>query len=150
MPDLIHQLEALFIGALPTTALFVILVVAYQFLVQGPLSKTLKERRARTTGAVEDAKKAISDAERRTEVYVEQLRLSRADVYKAREARLQQWTAERDQALEATRNEVVSQVTAARTTIEREVAAARVEIETSVDDLASRLLSAVLPAGGAR
>lgn len=150
MQEIFQQLEALFLGALPTTALFVVLVIAYQFLVQGPLSKTLKERRARTTGAVEEARKAIADAERRTEIYVEQLRLSRAEVYKTREARLQKWVAERDKAIEETRNQVVKQVAQARNTIEHEVAAARQEIESSVDDLAKRLLSAVLPAGGSR
>lgn len=150
MSDLIHQLEALFLGALPTTALFVVLVITYQLLVQGPLSRTLKERRARTSGAVEAAKKSIAEAERRTEVYVEKLRLSRAEVYRTREARLQKWTVEREQILEETRQEAGRQVSVARTSIEHEVAVARQEINTHVDELASQVLSAVLPAGGER
>ena len=45
---------------MPTALLFIVLVLAYQFLVQGPLTAALKERRARTEGAVEAAHKAIA------------------------------------------------------------------------------------------
>ena len=63
MQEIIQQLGTLFIGAIPTALLFIVLVICYQFLVQGPLTATLKERRARTEGAQEDAQKAIARAE---------------------------------------------------------------------------------------
>ncbi len=72
------------------------LVLAYQFLVQGPLSRTLKERRARTEGAIEDAHKAIAKAEARAAEYAEKLRQARAEVYKMREQRAKQRNAERE------------------------------------------------------
>ena len=37
MQEIVQQLETLFIGAMPTILLFIVLVMAYQFLVQGPL-----------------------------------------------------------------------------------------------------------------
>jgi F-type H+-transporting ATPase subunit b len=152
MQEIIKQLEALFIGALPTTALFVVLVIAYQFLIQGPLSAILKDRRAKTTGAVEDARKSIAEAEKRTEAYSSQLRSSRAEIYKAREERLQKWVAEREVTLEAARNEATEQVRQAREVIERETVVARKQVEESVNDLAQQVLKAVLPAaaGGSR
>jgi F-type H+-transporting ATPase subunit b len=152
MQEIIKQLEALFIGALPTTALFVVLVVAYQFLIQGPLTAILKQRHAKTTGAVEEARKSIAEAEKRTEVYSEQLRTSRAEIYKAREERLQKWVAEREVALEAAREEATVQVREARDVIERETVVARKQVEASVNDLAQQVLNAVLPAvaGGSR
>jgi F-type H+-transporting ATPase subunit b len=152
MQDMIQQLEALFISALPTTALFVVLVVAYQLLIQGPLTAVLKQRHAKTTGAVEEARKSIAEAEKRTESYSEQLRHSRAEIYRAREERLQKLAAEREVTLEAAREEATVQVNQARTVIERETAVARKQVEESVHDLAQQVLKAVLPAatGGSR
>ena len=43
-----QQLGALLVNAIPTALLFLLLVIAYQFLVQGPLTATLKQRRALT------------------------------------------------------------------------------------------------------
>ena len=50
------------LGAAPTMVLL-LLVIAYGLLVRRPLERVLAERRARTTGAVEQARAAISDAE---------------------------------------------------------------------------------------
>ena len=65
MQDIFQQIGALLVGAIPTILLFIVLVLAYQFLVQGPLTATLRQRRARTEGALEDAQKAIAQAEAR-------------------------------------------------------------------------------------
>ncbi|MGB7987696.1 MAG: hypothetical protein WCF54_21220, partial [Terracidiphilus sp.] len=91
MQEIIQQLGTLFIGAIPTTLLFIVLVISYQLLVQGPLTATLKERRARTEGAVEDAQKAIALAEARANEYADKLRAARGEVFKLREARVKQW-----------------------------------------------------------
>jgi F-type H+-transporting ATPase subunit b len=80
MQEIVQQLEGLFLGAVPTMVLFIVLVVAYQLLVQGPLTATLKERRARTDGAQEDARKAIAQAEARAAEYAEKLRQARSEV----------------------------------------------------------------------
>ncbi|HUD75779.1 MAG TPA: ATP synthase F0 subunit B, partial [Terracidiphilus sp.] len=103
MQEIFQQLGALFIGAVPTMVLFIVLVLAYQFLVQGPLTATLKQRRARTEGAIEDAQKAIALAEDRATEYAAKLRQARSEVYKIREQRVKHWTAERDAALDAAR-----------------------------------------------
>ena len=49
---ILQQLESLFLGSVPTVLLFIVLVMAYQLLVQGPLTAALKERRARTEGVI--------------------------------------------------------------------------------------------------
>lgn len=126
--------------------LFVTLVLAYQFLVQGPLSATLKQRRARTVGAIEDAQKAIEQSEARAAEYAAKLRQARAEVYKVREQRVKQWTAERDAALEAARKAAGQKVAQARVELEAEAAQARQSIEASAGELASQVVRAVLPA----
>ena len=152
MQELIQQVEALLIGAIPTALLFIVLVLAYQFLVQEPLSRTLKERRARTEGAVEDANKAIAQSETRAAEYAEKLRQARAEVYKMREQRAKQRNAERETALEAARKAAGTKVAEAKVDLDAETARARQAIQGSAADLANQVVRVVLPlaAGGSR
>jgi F-type H+-transporting ATPase subunit b len=132
--------------------LFIVLVLAYQFLVQGPLTATLKQRRARTEGAIEDAQKAIALAEARAAEYEAKLRQARAEVYKVREQRVKQGNAERDAALDAARKVAGLKVSQAKAELEAEASAARRSIQASAGELANQVVRAVLPlaAGGSR
>ena len=152
MQLIFQQLEALFIGAVPTALLFLVLVFSYQILVQGPLTRTLKERRDRTEGAVEAAHKAIALAEERAADYATRLRQARAEVIKTREARIKQWNAERDAALESARKTAAEKVSQARAEIDKDADAARGQVQASAPELAAQVVRAVLPAaaGGAR
>jgi F-type H+-transporting ATPase subunit b len=125
--------------------LFIVLVLAYQFLVQGPLTATLKERRARTEGAQEDAQKAIALAEARVAEYADKLRAARGEVFRTREARVKQWNAERDAALDAARKAAGLKVNQAKAELEAEAAQARLAIQASAGDLARQVVRAVLP-----
>jgi F-type H+-transporting ATPase subunit b len=146
MQEIIQQVGSFLVGAVPTMLLFIVLVVAYQFLVQGPLSETLKQRRARTVGALEDAHRAIEKAEARAAEYAAKLRQARAEVYKVREQRVKQWTAERDAALDIARKAAGHKVAEARVELEAEAAQARKSIEGAAGELASQVARAVLPA----
>ncbi len=74
MDQILNQLGELVLGSVPTMVLFILLVTAYGFLVRRPLDRVLAERRARTTGAVEQARSAIAAAEAETDVYEDKLR----------------------------------------------------------------------------
>jgi F-type H+-transporting ATPase subunit b len=152
MQEIIQQLETLFLGAVPTILLFIVMVLAYQFLVQGPLTATLKERRARTEGAIEDAHKAMAQAEARAAEYAAKLRQARSELFKVREQRMKQWNAERDVALDAARKAAGQKVSQAKAELEAEAAHARQSIQASAGDLALQVVRAVLPvaAGGSR
>ena len=152
MQVILQQLGTMFVGAIPTLLLFIVLVLAYQFLVQGPLTATLAKRRALTDGAMEDAQKAIADAEARTAEYGAKLRQARAEVYKVREQRVKQWNAERDAQLDVARKAAGQKVSQARAELEAEAAAARQTIQGTVGELAGQVVRAVMPvaAGGSR
>jgi len=152
MQEIIQQVGTLLLGAVPTILLFIVLVLAYKFLIQGPLTATLKQRTARTEGAVEDAHKAIALAEARAAEYAEKLRLARAQIYKLREERVKQWNAERDAALDVARKAAGFKVTQAKTELDAEATHARQAIQASSAELAKRVVQAVLPmaAGGSR
>jgi F-type H+-transporting ATPase subunit b len=152
MQEIIQQIGALLLGAIPTALLFIVLVLAYEFLIQRPLTATLKQRHARTEGALEDAQKAIAQAEARAAEYAAKLREARAEVYKVREQRVKQWNTEREAALDAARKAASLKVSQARVALEAEAAAARQTILGSAAELANQVVRAVLPlaAGGSR
>jgi F-type H+-transporting ATPase subunit b len=152
MQEISQQLGTLLLSALPTVLLFIAFVVAYQLLIQGPLGAALKQRRARTDGAVEGAQKAIALAEQRAAEYAAKLRQARAEVYKVREQRVKQWSAERDAALDAARKAAGLKVGEAKAALEAEAELARKSIQSSGAELASQVVRAILPAvaGGTR
>jgi F-type H+-transporting ATPase subunit b len=146
MQEIVQQLETLFLSAVPTILLFIVFVAAYQFLIQGPLTAMLKERRARTEGAIEDAHKAIAQAEARAAEYAAKLRQARAEVFKMREARVKQWTTERDAALDTARKAAGLKVSQAKAELQAEADQARAGLQASADQLARQVMRAVLPA----
>jgi F-type H+-transporting ATPase subunit b len=146
MQEIIQQVGDYLLGAVPTMVLFTLLVIAYQILVQKPLTVALAERRARTVGAIEEAHKAIAKAEDRTQEYDLKLRQARAEVYKAREQRSRQWMAERDAKLDEARKTAGVKVAEARAALEAEAAHARKSIEAASGELARQVVRTILPA----
>ena len=147
MDLILKQLGDLVLGSVPTMILFILLILAYNFLVRRPLANLLAERRARTTGAVEQAHGAIAAAEAEATVYEDKLRGAKAELFKAREQRQKQWAEQRDRALFEVRQTAGDRVKAARADIEAGSSAARAQIEGLSADLGSRVIAAVLPAG---
>ena len=147
MNDIFHQLGELVLGSVPTMVLFVLLIAAYNLLVRRPLERTLAERRARTTGAIEQARGALTAAEAETTVYEDKLRGAKAEMFQARERLLKQWGEEREAALHEVRTSAESRLQAARQEIESSAAVARGQIESVSEELSSKILRAVLPTG---
>jgi F-type H+-transporting ATPase subunit b len=147
MDQILDQLGGLVLGAVPTMVFFILLVVAYGLLVRRPLDKILAERRARTTGAMEQAREAITAAEAETSVYEDKLRRAKDEIFADREARLKQWNAQREEAINAARNATADRVAKAKLEIEQSVVTARRQIESVGAELSEQVLRAVLPAG---
>ena len=152
MDEIVQQVGALLLGAVPTLLLFVALVTAYQILVQGPLKRALAERRARTEGAVENAHKAIAQAEAKATEYSDKLRQARAEIFKMRERQARQRNAEREAALDAARKAAGVKVNEAKAEMDAETERARQSIQGTAGDLANQVVRAVRPlaAGSSR
>ncbi|MEO6806256.1 MAG: ATP synthase F0 subunit B [Edaphobacter sp.] len=145
MDQILIELGGLVLGSVPTMVLFILLVIAYGVLVRRPLDRVLAERRARTSGAVEQARNAIARAESKTTAYEDKLRAARAEVFQARDQKLKQWHAEREAALTQIRQHTQERVRGARQEIEQSAQEARLQIVSVSDELSSRVLKAVLP-----
>jgi F-type H+-transporting ATPase subunit b len=146
MDEILHQLGDLFLACIPTAVLFLLTLWLYRLLVYGPLTRALAERRARTTGALERAQAAIEAADAKSQEYEARLRAARAEIFRGREVRMQQWNRERENALEDARHAAQERVRAARIRLEAEAEEARRSIEGAADRLAGEILRAVLPA----
>ena len=131
MDEILHQLGELVLGSVPTMILFVLLVAAYGFLVQGPLERILAERRLRTSGAIEQANSAIAAAEAETAAYEEKLRGAKAAIFAARA-----------EAREAAQ----TRIGAAREEMKASVDRGRTQMESISEELSSSILRAILPA----
>ncbi len=147
MDQILNQLGGLALGSVPTIIFFLLLIAAYSILVQRPLNKVLAERRARTSGAIEQAKGAISAAEAETSVYEDKLRAAKSEIFQAREEKLKKWNAEREAALGEAKARTEERIQAARHDIEQSAATARQQIEGASAALSAQILRAVLPAG---
>ncbi len=147
MDQILQSIGELVLGSVPTMVLFILLVIAYGILVRRPLDRVLAERRARTSGAVEQAKGAIAAAEAETSAYEDKLRAAKAEIFQARESRLKQWNAEREAKLAEVRQATQERVRIARQEIEQSAQEARLHISTVSEELSARVLDAVLPAG---
>jgi F-type H+-transporting ATPase subunit b len=149
MDETLHQLGGLLLGSIPTIFLFLLLVILYQILVYGPLTKVLAERRARTDGAIEQANAATAAAAAKTQEYEAQLRAARSKIFQARQQQQQQWSRERDAALAEAHEAAQRQLEEAKSAMQMQTNAAHRTMESSIDELAGEILKAILPKGPA-
>jgi len=146
---ILHQLADLFLRSIPTAVLFLLLLATYQLLVHGPLLRVLAERQERTTGAIARAEATIHQADARAQEYATKLRAARAEIFHAREQRLQALQRERERVLEEARHAALEQVRMARERLEAEAAEARTALENKADLLAADILRAIVPSAAA-
>jgi F-type H+-transporting ATPase subunit b len=145
MDQILNQLGGLVLGSVPTIVLFILLVAAYGLLVRRPLDRVLAERRARTSGAIGQARRAIAGAEAETAAFEEKLRDAKAEIFQMRDKRLKQWNAEREAALAQARQHMDDRVRGAKQEIEQSAHEARLQIEGTSEELSSRIVRALLP-----
>jgi F-type H+-transporting ATPase subunit b len=145
MNETLNQLGGLLLGSVPTIFLFLLLVILYRFLVYGPLTRVLNERRERTEGAIEQANAATAAAAAKTQEYEAQLRAARSKIFQARQQKLELWNRERDRAVAEAHEAAQRQIQEAKLALQAQTTAARRTIEGSIDELASEILRTILP-----
>lgn len=145
MDETLHQLGTLLLGSVPTIFLFLLIVILYRFLVYGPLTRVLSERRARTEGAIEQANAATAAAAAKTQEYEAQLRAARSKIFHARQQKLQQWNRERDSTMAEAHEAAQRQIEEAKAALQGQTNAAQRTLQDSIDELAGDILQAILP-----
>jgi F-type H+-transporting ATPase subunit b len=144
MDQTLRQLGELLLGAVPTVILLASLYILYTFLVHRPLTAVLADRRSRTQGAMEKARADIAAAEGRTADYEQRLREARQKIFKNQEARRQQATQFRSQAVNEARARAQEQVKHARAGVEEDKRQAMSRLESDAARLATDIVRTVL------
>ena len=154
MPDLVHQLGELFLGAVPVALIVLVFYLVLRSLFFQPLLKVMAERDARTLGAQKSAEAAQTAAAEKIRQYEEALKQARAKVYAEQEAARKKLMEERAAFLKEARAKAAAEVNTGKQDIEKEFAAAKKELQATAAQLsveiARRVLqSPIAPAGPA-
>jgi F-type H+-transporting ATPase subunit b len=149
MDEILTQLAGLFVRAIPTAVLLVLLWGLYKVIVHNRLVAVLGERRARTEGAMEKARADIAGAEARAAEYEQRIREAKLAVYKSLEARRRQLLEARATTLAEARAAAEARVRAAREVLASDVAQAKVSLQAEAENLAAAIIRTILkPARG--
>src|SRR5499433_2396628 len=109
-----HQLGELFLGAVPTVLILIVLYFILKSLFFRPLLAVLAEREKRTAGAQKAAETAQAAAADKIKQYQEALKQARAKVYAEQEEARKKLLDERAALLKASRNLAASEVNAGK------------------------------------
>lgn len=149
MPDLVHQLGELFLGAVPVALIVLAFYLLMRSLFFQPLLRVMAERDARTLGAQKAAEAAQAAATEKIRQYQEALKQARAKVYAEQEAARKKLMEERAAVLKEARAKAAGEVNAAKEGVEKEFTAAKKDLEATTAQLSAEIARRVLPAPSA-
>ena len=139
-----HQLGELFLGAVPTVLILIVLYFILKSFFFKPLLAVMAEREKRTAGAQRAAETAQAAAGEKVKQYQEALKQARAKVYAEQEAARKKLLDERAALVRASRNLAAAEVSAAKEKVAKEVATAKRELEAGVPQLAAEIAKRVM------
>jgi F-type H+-transporting ATPase subunit b len=142
--EIVHQLETLFLGAVPTVIVILLFYFFMRWAFFDPISKAMAERSAKIEGARAEAAAAEAGARQELDTYNEALRKARAEIYAVQEAARQEALDSRAKLLKAMRTHAQDDVNAAKKRIAAELEAARTEVERATPELAGQIAQAIL------
>lgn len=149
MPDLVHQIEELFLRAVPVALIVLIFYFILRAYFFKPLLQVMAERQARTMGAQKAAEAAQAAAAEKLKQYEDALRQAKAKVYAEQEAERKKLLDERAAFLKETRNKATGEVNQAKEALAGQLEASKKEIQSNIPELAAEIARRVLqvPAG---
>ncbi|MEW5984797.1 MAG: ATP synthase F0 subunit B [Acidobacteriota bacterium] len=121
-----------------------ILAFALDRLLFKPLARSLGQRQAAVTSALELAESAASRAQAATTEFAAKVGAARAEIYKQMDERRKAAEGYRTEVLNKTRAEIESTVAHARTELEQQTAQARARLQQDADALGREIADKVL------
>jgi F-type H+-transporting ATPase subunit b len=146
MPDLVHQLGELFLGAVPVALIVLVFYLVLRSLFFRPLLKVIAEREALTLGAQKSAEAAQAAAAEKIRQYEEALKQARAKVYAEQEAARRKLMEERAAFLKEARAKATAELNAAKQGMEKEFALTKKELEATSAELSVEIARRVFEA----
>src|SRR5436190_14711594 len=141
-----YRLGELFLGAVPTVLILIVLYFILKSLFFKPLLAVMAEREKRTVGAQKAAEAAQAAAAEKVKQYQEALKQARGKVYAEQEAARKKLLDERAAQLKDARSKAAVEVGTAKERVATELAGARREVESSVAQLSAEIARRILQA----
>lgn len=149
MDQLFAQLGTLFVGALPSAILLILLFLYLRAVLFKPLDQILAERHAKMGGREVRAAETLRTAEQKLLQYNAALQAARSEIYASQEQLRRNLEAERDAAISAAAEQAKAQLNVVRQQLDNEVAAARTAVAQEAAQLASQITGKLIPGGAA-
>ena len=124
--------------------LFLLFVFVMNRLLFRPVSRILDQRQTLTVGAANDARAAARRYEMKLNEYETTIRQARAESYKSLEAQRALVLAERQQVIEAAKQETAEEISRAKAEIERQSEQARATLEAESRQIAENISRTIL------
>jgi F-type H+-transporting ATPase subunit b len=124
--------------------LFLLFVFVMNRLLFRPVSRILDQRQTLTVGAANDARAAARRYEMKLNEYEGTIRQARAESYKNLEAQRAVALAERQQVIEAAKQETVEEISRAKAEIQRQSEQARATLESESRQIAENISRTIL------
>jgi F-type H+-transporting ATPase subunit b len=150
MEQTIKALGGLFVNAIPTVILVILLHFYLKVVLFGPLRRVMKQREALTEGTRKAAEAALASAERKTAEYDAKFREARAEVYREQEVTRQRWLADQAAQVAQAKASAETAVKQAREELAVETEAARNNLAGTSEALADQIASSILPRSAAQ
>jgi F-type H+-transporting ATPase subunit b len=135
-----------------TLILFLVFVPILNKILFQPISRVLSERDRLTGGSSTEAKAILNTIDHKLTSYEEGIRDARSEGYRHVEKRRKDALAERQERIEAARENAAMKIAAARSDLAADAEAARGGLEADAREIAAQISSALLgrAAGGTR
>ena len=156
--ELVNQLKALVLGAIPTFILVWILYAYVSRVFLGPLQRVLRKRWEATAGLRKTAESALTLAEQKTSEYEAALRLARTEIYRIQEQERQRGMDARAEIIRQSHQRADEMIQSTRQQLRGDVDAAKQSLASEAGQIATAITSAILkssatgagphPAGG--
>jgi F0F1-type ATP synthase membrane subunit b/b' len=144
-------LGGILLNAIPTFLLVWILFLFTSRVFLKPLQATLRKRHESTEGLRQAAEARVALAERKTAEYQEALRASSAELYRQQEQQRQTALQRRTQILQEARRRAEERIARGRQEIRQDAETAKKHLAQESEQLAQRVLQAILePASATR
>lgn len=151
MEQLLHRLEAIILGALPTAIIVFIFYLLLRWSFFRPLERVLSERERAIEGTRQAAAQLLAEAEAKTQQYESAIRQARVEIYQQRELARRQALDERMRILRETRERANQMIREAKMALLRDVEQAKKELEKESARLANDIARLLLaPAAASR
>lgn len=139
-----QALGGLFLKALPTFILVILLHFYLRAILYGPIEKILKQRDAATEGVKKAAEESLARADQKAREYEHSLREARSEVYHEQEEFRKQWRQEHAAAIEEARSRAAAVVAEAKRSLQAETADAMRGLDAQADALAEQITESAI------